>query len=106
MSNLFADLPVDAAQELVTILAESKQVRIERIVSTGQASPPDFWYDQTQHEWVMVLQGHAELQFKGENSVCALGPGDYVLIAPHQEHRVKSTASDAPTVWLAVFFGD
>ena len=34
-------------------------IRIERIVSRGHTSPPDFWYDQPQAEWVIVLAGSA-----------------------------------------------
>ncbi len=46
MNNLFADLSADLSEELVEVLAENKHVRIERIVSTGHASPDGFWYDQ------------------------------------------------------------
>ena len=51
MNNLFADLPTDLPEELVEVLTENKHVRIERIISTGHASPDDFWYDQDEHEW-------------------------------------------------------
>jgi cupin 2 domain-containing protein len=44
--NLFADLPADMAQEQFSALLRAACVRIERIVSHGQASPPGFWYDQ------------------------------------------------------------
>lgn len=59
MNNLFADLPTDLPEELVEVLTENKHVRIERIISTGHASPDDFWYDQDEHEWVVVLKGEA-----------------------------------------------
>ncbi|WP_232530152.1 hypothetical protein [Rosistilla oblonga] len=55
--NLFADLPTSLTEELVNVLAENPQVRIERIVSTGQFTKPGFWYDQDEHEWVVVLKG-------------------------------------------------
>ena len=41
-------------------------LRIERIVSLGQASPPGFWYDQAEGEWVLVLAGAARLRFADE----------------------------------------
>jgi cupin 2 domain-containing protein len=47
-TNLFRDLPVDVPTEVIQTLIEQPGVRIERIVSTGQASPPGFWYDQSE----------------------------------------------------------
>lgn len=88
--------------EVITTLAESSQVRIERIVSHGHCSPSDFWYDQDQQEWVLVVQGRARLRIS--EVVHELGPGDYLLIAAHQKHRVEWTSPDEPTVWLAVFY--
>ena len=55
MNNLFAGLPTDLPEELVDVLAENKHDRIERIVSTGHASPDGFWYDHEEAEWVIVL---------------------------------------------------
>lgn len=103
--NLFEGLPKATPQEIIDILAETEGVRIERIVSTGHTSGDD-WYDQEDHEWVVVLQGAAELEFREEGIArkVALSVGDHVLIRPHQQHRVHWTSLDEPTVWLAVFF--
>jgi|SRR5215475_8809552 len=103
--NLFADLPQDAAQEHVEELLRVGSVRIERIVSYGQASPPGFWYDQDWAEWVIVLGGAARLLFEGEPAPRELKTGDYVHIPAHMRHRIEWTAPDAPTVWLAVCAG-
>ena len=100
--NLFADLPHDRAQEQFSELLHTAAVRIERIVSHGQASPPGFWYDQDWAEWVLVLRGSAVLLIEGEASPCKLGPGDYLHIPPHRRHRVEATAAHEPTIWLAV----
>ena len=100
--NLLADLPKSLPEELIEKLVVSKHVRIERIVSTGHTTPPGYWYDQKEHEWVIVLQGHAILEF--ENETQSLNPGDCVLIPARQKHRVNATSSTEPTVWLAVFF--
>ena len=54
--------------EDVTALLAAPNVRIERIVSRGHASPPNFWYDQPQAEWVIVLAGSAAIAFEGEAS--------------------------------------
>ena len=101
-SNLFADLPRDLPNELISTLAESKGIRIERIVSHGHASPEGFWYDQAHSEWVIVLQGQARLRF--EDRVLEMASGDFVNIAAHQKHRVDWTTPDQPTVWLVVFY--
>jgi len=102
-ANVFRELPQDRSREHVTELLRHETVRIERIVSHGQASPPGFWYDQDWAEWVIVLAGAARLMFEGEAAPRELARGDYVYIPTHVRHRVEWTA-DTPTVWLAVHF--
>ncbi len=106
MENLLADLPRTLADELVDVLAEGRRVRIERIVSTGQASPTGFWYDQDQAEWVSVLQGEAELLFAGDEEPCHMKAGDHLTIPAHRKHRVQWTSEEEPTVWLVVFYDE
>ncbi len=102
--NLFAGLPDAGPEEDFATLAERPGWRLERIVSTGQATPPGAWFDQAQAEWVVLLQGEAGLSFEGEDAVRRLGPGDHVLIPAHCRHRVEWTAPGRPTVWLALHF--
>ncbi|MBC8868530.1 MAG: cupin domain-containing protein [Planctomycetes bacterium] len=104
--SLFADLPHNLPEELVETLAESKRVRIERIVSTGHASPNGFWYDQEEHEWVVVLKGETKLLFEADDEPIHMKPGDYVNISAHRKHRIEWTSPDEPTVWLALFYKD
>ncbi|AWN49292.1 cupin [Methylobacterium terrae] len=102
-ANLLAGLPASPqADERVDILARTPQARIERIVSTGQASPPGFWYDQTWDEWVVLLTGAALLRLIDEPEPRRLAPGDHLMIPAHRRHRVEWTSPDEPTVWLAV----
>ena len=96
MNNLFADLPTDLPEELVEVLTENKHVRIERIISTGHASPDDFWYDQEEAEWVVVLRGEAKLLFEGEDDPIHMRPGDFVNIPAHRKHRVEWTTQMIP----------
>lgn len=103
-SNLFADLLPHLPDELFTSLLEAANVRIERIVSHGHASPEGFWYDQDKHEWVIVLKGAARLRF--EDGMVEMRPGDFINIPAHQKHRVEWTTPHEPTVWLAVHYGD
>jgi cupin 2 domain-containing protein len=100
--NLFANVPEGLIEEEITILAEFPGARIERIVSTGQASQPGFWYDQEQTEWVVLLSGSAGFLFEGEVAQRTLRPGDYLEIPAHARHRVEWTDANESTVWLAV----
>ena len=102
--NLLSPLPEPDAGERVDALLTRSGLRIERIVSRGQASPAGFWYDQTEAEWVVVLAGAARLRFEDEAEARRLEPGDWVDIAPHRRHRVDWTDPVVPTVWLAVFY--
>ena len=90
--------------EAVEVLLSRPGMRIERIVSLGEASPPGFWYDQHEGEWVVLLSGAARLRFEDESEARLLTPGDCLDIAPHRRHRVDWTDPATPTVWLAVFY--
>ena len=100
--NIFADMPARRDAEEITTLLASPALHIERIVSHGEASPPGFWYDQPQAEWVIVLAGSARLRFEGDTADTAMAAGDYVHIAAHRRHRVAWTDPAQATVWLAV----
>src|SRR5215831_4713595 len=102
--NLFSSPSDSGRDEQVTQLLSAPNVRIERIVSTGQASPPGFWWDQEWAEWVVLLTGSAGLVFEGETMVRELKPGDWLHIPAHVRHRVEWTHNDQPTIWLAVHF--
>lgn len=99
--NIFkipAPLP---AAELAEQLIPDNGVLIERIISCGQASPPGFWYDQDRDEWVVLLQGRAEVSFADGRRI-TLCEGDSLLLAAHEKHRVDYTSSEPPCLWLAV----
>lgn len=101
--NLFSDIDAFSLDEVVDILLADENIRIERIVSTGQVSPQDFWYDQQENEFVVVLQGCGHLQFS-DGSVKVLRKGDTALIPAHKRHRVSYTSSQPPCIWLCVFY--
>lgn len=102
-TNIFDDVPEKSADEVVTELLTHSGARIERIVSTGQATPPDTPYDQDHDEWLLLLAGAAGLWIEGENDI-TLRPGDCLMIRAHRRHRVTWTAADQPTIWLAIHF--
>jgi cupin 2 domain-containing protein len=103
--SLLEGLPAaPLAREIMDILADAREVRIERIVSTGQVTPEGEWYDQDGNEWVLVVAGSARLRIEGEERDRELAEGDWVLLPAHCRHRVTWTRAEPPTVWLAVHF--
>ena len=93
--NLFADVSTaSAGEEAFSEIFAQPGLKIERIVSQGQASPPEFWYDQAWNEWVIVLKGGATLQFEDEPATGA-GRGR-LRLHPRKEtppHRVDGPAT-------------
>ena len=106
MNNLFAAMPTSLPTELFETLLETPSLRIERIISQGHTTASEDWYDQSQNEWVVLLQGAARLQFEDEPHLRELKPGDYINIASGVRHRVAWTAPDETTLWLAIHYGN
>lgn len=104
VGNLDSRIPGELPKEIVEIVAQGQNVRIERIVSRGHCSPPGFWYDQGENEWVLVIKGEAKMRFARDDRIVHLTAGDYVDIPAHTKHRVEWTQENADTVWLAVFY--
>ncbi len=103
-TNLLEPVAKALEHEIVEQILRSDRVRIERIVSRGQASPDGFWYDLEENEWVAVLTGRAGLRFQGREEIVVLNPGDHIEIPAHTRHRVEWTSAEQDTVWLAVFY--
>ena len=97
--NLFASLLAASDGERFETLFANHACRVERIVSFGHASPPGFWYEQAEDEWVVLLAGSAVLAF-ADGRVLALRAGDWTSLPARCRHRVESVSGDA--VWLAV----
>lgn len=101
-TNLLGELPHSLAEECFQTILSRRGLRIERIVSLGHASPPGFWYDQEEPEFVVLLTGAARIGFA--DSHVDLRPGSYVDIPAHRLHRVEWTTPDEPTIWLAIHY--
>jgi cupin 2 domain-containing protein len=104
--NIFHDIPSVLAEELFTTIHAAKKFHIERIVSQGQCSAQEFWYDQNENEWLIVLEGDASIQFEGNPDPVELIPGSYLNIPAHVKHRVARTSQTRHTVWLAIHYED
>ncbi|HHY83226.1 MAG TPA: cupin domain-containing protein [Clostridiales bacterium] len=98
--NLFELPSLPLSEEHITVLLQNEAIRIERIVSTGQTSG---WYDQDEHEFVVLLQGEAELTWD-DASTTRLTAGDTIIIPRHKRHMVSYTSSEPPCIWLCVFW--
>jgi cupin 2 domain-containing protein len=101
MFNLFEDVPIRATDEVFTEILARENVRIERIVSTGQSTPVDQPLCQAHGEWVLILTGSAGIRIEG-GAEHRLRPGDHLFIAALSRHWVTWTAMHEPTIWLAV----
>lgn len=104
IKNILSGIPTDIPEEIIEKLISAKNVRIERIFSKGHSSPKNFWYDQEENEWVILIKGKAKLKFFDEDELIELNEGDYLNIASHKKHRVEWTDTESETIWLAVFY--
>lgn len=103
--NIYKHEYSDLSKEIFEIMLDLKnaEVKFERIISNGQATPKGEWYDQATTEWVVLLRGAAGLRFENIEQIIDLNLGDFVVIEPHEKHRVEYTASDE-TIWLALHY--
>lgn len=103
MKNIFDSIPSEINEEIFEDLVKGENVRIERILSKGQVSPENGWYDQDENEWVIVLEGTGIVAFEDGREI-KLEKGDFINIPRHQKHKVLWTDPENVTVWLAVFY--
>jgi cupin 2 domain-containing protein len=89
------------ADELFDPLAIGDRVLVERIVSTGQSTAAGEWLESERDEWVVLLQGDAEIGF-ADGTRTRLVPGDHVLLPAGLRHRVERTSAEPACIWLAV----
>lgn len=99
-SSFFDDVPIGADEEEFKVIAESKGMLIERIVSHGHTSTE--WYDQEQTEFCTVLRGAADLLIEGDAAPARMEPGTWAVIPAHVRHKVTWTLETEPTIWIAV----
>ena len=100
--NIFDEILIDKNQEIFFEIFKNEKIKIEKIVSNGQKSPENFWYEQEKSEYILLLEGFAILQF--EDFEVELKKGDSLNIKAFKKHRVKFTSLDEPTIWFAVFY--
>lgn len=104
LHNIFKDIPEFLKDENFENILINEKFKLERIVSKGHRTPIGDWYDQDQNEWVMIIQGSADLRIEGKADLISLGKGDYILLPAHLKHRVERTDEQEETIWLALHF--
>ena len=102
LKNIFENINVDKISEEFIEILKNDNLKIERIVSNGQISPKDFWYEQKENEFVLLLEGEAIIEF--ETKEIKLKKGDFINIKSYEKHRVKYTSLVESTIWLAIFY--
>ena len=58
--NIFDLRDLSENEEIIKILAENENIKIERIISTGQITD---WQVSEKNEFVILIQGEAEIEF-------------------------------------------
>lgn len=81
--NIYEMPPLPLAEEVTTILTENENIRIEKIISTGQVSD---WYNQDETEFVILLESNAVIEYENNKTV-AISKGDTLRINPHERHK-------------------
>lgn len=94
--NLFNDATVPQTGERFDTILAHKNLVVERIISSAVITPQE--YIQSQDEWVLLVQGEAELRVAG--TLVLLRPGDHIFLPAGTPHIIERTANN--TLWLAI----
>ena len=92
-------LPEIGEEEIVDILKENENVKIERIISRGQVSD---WMVQEKREYVLLIQGNAVIEFN--DKTVEMKSGDTIFIEKRERHRVAYTSENPCCRWFCVHF--
>ena len=121
--NIFDLKDLSVNEEIIKILFKNENVKIEKIISTGQTTD---WQESNKNEFVILVQGNAEIEYY-DNRICEnknfktnenimknlkntndmklqLGKGDVILIKKGERHRVSYTSKNPCCVWICIFF--
>ena len=121
--NIFDLKDLSVNEEIIKILFKNENVKIEKIISTGQTTD---WQESNKNEFVILVQGNAEIEHY-DNRICEdknfktnenimknlkntndmklqLGKGDIILIKKGERHRVSYTSKNPCCVWICIFF--
>jgi len=94
--NIYANAEPPATGERFETLLQHKNLHIERICSSADIEHQR--YVQPQDEWVLLVQGSADIEVDGATQL--LQAGDYLFLPANTPHLVKKVSAGA--LWLAV----
>ena len=92
-------LPDIKENEIIDILKETENIKIERIISTGQISD---WMVQEKKEYVVLVQGTAIIEFNDKK--VEMKAGDTLFIDKMVRHRVAYTSQNPYCIWFCIHF--
>ncbi len=96
IQNLFDNAAPPTTGERFDELLRCRNLVIERICSSAVIAPNQ--YVQAQDEWVLLVQGTAEIEIDGKTE--SLNSGDYVFLPTDTPHSLKKVSDGA--LWLAI----
>ena len=96
-TNIFNIPKKTSEDEFFEILFKNNDIKIERIVSYGIPSPDNFWYEQREYEWLVLIEGSAVIKYICGKEV-HLKKGDTLFIPPMEKHRVEKVSN--PCIWI------
>jgi len=91
IQNLFDNTAPPATGERFETLLHHRNLVIERISSSSDI--PLAQYVQTQDEWVLLVQGTADIEIDGQTN--PLKSGDYVFLPANTPHCVNRVSEGA-----------
>ncbi len=100
--NIFSKKINSQSDEVADTLYFSQNTKVERIISMGHKSPDGFWYNQSEDEFVILVQGSAKLEFENNEEIC-LEKGDSLLIPAYKKHRIIYTSINPQCIWICIF---
>ena len=92
------DYKIPTTGEEFTTLFENKKIKIVQIVSSDKLELVE--YCQEEDEFVILLEGSAQLDIEGKNVI--LNRGDTLYIPSKTKHKVLATQKG--TLWIAIHF--
>lgn len=114
IKNIFEIENFSKNEEIVEILEKNENIKIEKIISTGQTTD---WMIQDEDEFVFLVQGNAEIEFEIEDKSVEfqniknkkikkvkLTKGDTIIIKSGEKHRVSYTSIEPYCIWFCVFY--
>lgn len=102
MQNIFK-LQEKISKEIFEEIANGSSFRMERIISPHMPNGASKWYEQEEHELVILLQGVAKIEYENSD-IITLKQGDYITIKPMNKHRVYYTSKEPLAIWLTIHY--